>query len=239
MFNSDKTYKSIEKGSRMRVPRVYANSPFKPLYEHAIKGIESVRKLREVLDAFCEEDFERARDDAEEVSRLEHQSDLIKKDIRAKISSSILLPVDRQDLLSFIKPQDTIADAAEDAALFLTMRKSKNVPKEIKEYLSKMMDETLDLLEAYRVVVAKFSRLPKVTFRKRERREIINLIRPIEDAEHVIDLIELDAARRLFQLEGELEVLEIWHLSGIIKRLSDISNAATKAADRMRTLVFR
>ncbi|VUT25909.1 MAG: hypothetical protein MASP_01223 [Candidatus Methanolliviera sp. GoM_asphalt] len=52
MFNSDKTYKSIEKGSRMRVPRVYANSPFKPLYEHAAKGIEAVQKLREVLDAF-------------------------------------------------------------------------------------------------------------------------------------------------------------------------------------------
>jgi uncharacterized protein Yka (UPF0111/DUF47 family) len=52
-------------------------------------------------------------------------------------------------------------------------------------------------------------------------------------------LIELDAARKLFQLEGELEVLEIWHLSGIIKRLSDISNAAAKAVDRMRTLVFR
>jgi hypothetical protein len=223
----------------MRVPMVYANSPFKLLYEHAAKGIEAAQKLKEVVEAFCKEDFERVKEAAEEVCRLEHQSDLIKIDIRSKISSSILLPVDRHDLLSFLKPQDTIADAAEDVAIFLTLRKSRSVPDEIKEYFLKMMDETLNLLEAYKTVVAKFSRLSRVSFRKRERREIIGLIPPIEEAEHRIDLIELDASRGLFQLEDKLEALEIYHLAGIIKRIADISDAASKAADRLRTLVFR
>ena len=62
------------------------------------------------------------------MSRLEHEADLIKHDIRSFITQRYFLPVDKSDLINFLEHQENIADLAEDFAVVMTLRKTKINP---------------------------------------------------------------------------------------------------------------
>ena len=73
------------------VDKLYAKSPFKLVYEHAVKGNETVHKLEELVRAFCDGDMKRVNEIADEISNLEHEADKIKQSIRNRLPSSVLL----------------------------------------------------------------------------------------------------------------------------------------------------
>jgi len=115
---------------------VVAESPFVPLEMHAKKGVLAVEKLSEAMEAYCTGNQALLNELTDEIDTLEHDADKIKQKIRASIPSSIRLPVNKKDLLSFLKQQDSIADFAQASAYWMTLRPCKDLPDEIKEGFS-------------------------------------------------------------------------------------------------------
>ena len=101
---------------------LFAKSPFGPLEEHSKKVRSCVEMVPELFASLEKGDHEGLVRATEVLSKLEHEADLIKNEIRNHLPRSILLPVDRADLLTLLKEQDGIADAAEDVAVLLSMR---------------------------------------------------------------------------------------------------------------------
>ncbi|MCP2521170.1 DUF47 family protein, partial [SCandidatus Aminicenantes bacterium Aminicenantia_JdfR_composite] len=79
---------------------------------HAKISYEAVKKIRNVIEAYCEIDLEKLTKLDAEISEIEHKADKIKQNIRSNLPSSVLLPIERQDLLEFLSQQDKIADRA-------------------------------------------------------------------------------------------------------------------------------
>ena len=123
------------------VLNVFARSPFKPLYLHASKGVETVRKLDQAVNAYCT-NMPLVEELSHEIDNIEHEADIIKQTIRGQLSSSIMLPVNAEDLLNFLKPQDSIADVAQEAAYMLTLRQC-DMPEGIKDQICQLSAETL------------------------------------------------------------------------------------------------
>lgn len=95
---------------------LFAKSPFKPLNEHAEKVKETVLRMDDAVQAYV--DGDKAKVDAlyQQISGLEHEADIVKHAIRRHLPSSLIMPVDRTDILKFLKQQDDMANSAEIVA---------------------------------------------------------------------------------------------------------------------------
>ena len=217
---------------------IFAKSPFKPLYSHAEKACEAAYKLEEIVQAYCDGDVERVEELSEEISALEHEADKIKQMVRKRLPYSVLLPVNRQDVLEFLKPQDGISDFAEDVAKLMTLR-SYVLPKEVKSGLLEMAKMTMMTIDAYLIATERIAQLVATSFRKKDIKETLELIPPVEKLEHEIDTIEILLARKISLAEDEIGAVGVFHLAKISDVLGNVSDSAARAVDRLRTMISR
>ena len=112
-----------------RIAALFQESPFEPLLHHYDKVHHCVDLIRPMLEAVRTEDYDRLEQLVEEVFHTEHEADLIKDQIRQEIPRNFFLPVYRGDLLGYLKLQDDVADAVEDMAYLLTMKRLKLPPE--------------------------------------------------------------------------------------------------------------
>src|SRR5687768_10756527 len=101
---------------------LFAKNPFRSLKEHMKKTAACVALTGDIFEALFAKDKHRVSLIAKEISRTEHECDLLKKEIRAHLTQSVFLPVDRRDLLHVLSNMDSIADHAEDVGVLLTLR---------------------------------------------------------------------------------------------------------------------
>lgn len=220
------------------VLNIFATSPFKPLVMHANKGGDCVRKLNESLLAFCDGDMDKVEVLKKEIDVIEHEADIIKQTIRSELSSSIMLPVHANDILNFLKPQDSISDDSQDVAFWLTVREF-DAPDEIRDGFCKLMKKTLETVELYEDLVSTLSELLETSFSKKEIEDTLLLVTKVEEMEHHVDIIEKDLIKLIFQNEDAIGALGVYHLSRLVRGIGDIADKAEHAADRLRTMILR
>ncbi|MHC4489479.1 MAG: DUF47 family protein [Planctomycetota bacterium] len=122
--------------------KFFAPSPFIQLHEHAKKVHECVELIRPLADALLAEDYEKIEELHNLMSRTEHEADQIKTELRDKITKMYFLSVGRLELGQFLAYQDDVADAAEDFAVVLLLRKTK-IPEELKPDFLAFVEQVL------------------------------------------------------------------------------------------------
>ncbi|HIE04637.1 MAG TPA: TIGR00153 family protein, partial [Candidatus Latescibacteria bacterium] len=172
-----------------------------------------------------------------EVSREEHRIDVRKREIRENLPKGVFLPVDRSDLLAFLKPQDSIADFVEDVVHIMSLRPGK-VPEEIRKGLSELVD-AVRTVDAYVETVGKLSRVARFSFRGKDIAQVMEEISRVEELEHETDIIEMSLGRTIFAAEGEIGPVGVYHLSELAKAIGEVADNAARAADRLRTMICR
>ena len=218
---------------------VVANSPFVPLEMHAKKGVLAVEKLSEAMEAYCKGDQVLLNERTEEIDILEHDADKIKQKIRASIPSSIRLPVNKKDLLSFLKQQDSIADFAQASAYWMTLRPCKNLPDEIKEGFLELMAASLKTARLYEELVGELYKLLTTSFSKEEIKETMQIVPEVERLEHDVDVLETALLKKIFEHEDVLGGAGVCHLMGLVEKVGGIADKSASAADRLRSMILR
>ncbi|MGP8320769.1 MAG: TIGR00153 family protein [Methanosarcinaceae archaeon] len=220
------------------VLNVFAESPFRPLHMHAEKGGDAVRKLSESVEAYCNGNMARVEELSREIDVIEHEADVIKQAIRSQLKSSIMLPVNANDLLDFLKPQDTIPDDAQDVAYWLILRQCE-LPDVIRDGLLELMSKTAATVEMYETLVDKLSELLETSFSKREVKQTLAIVPKVEELEHEVDIIETGLIKTIFKNEDILGGAGVYHLTELVKSIGDIADKSEYAADRLRTMILR
>ena len=218
---------------------VVAESPFVPLEIHAKKGVLAVEKLAEAMEAYCAGNQAVLEERTEEIDKLEHEADKLKQKIRAGIPSSVKLPVDKKDLLSFLKQQDSIADFAQAAAYWMTLRPCKTLPEEIKEGFLELMSASLKTTRKYDELAGELYKLLATSFSKEEIKETMAIIPEVEKLEHDVDVLETALLKKIFENEDALGGAGVCHLIGLVERVGGIADKSASAADRLRTMILR
>ncbi|MDD4749688.1 MAG: TIGR00153 family protein [Methanosarcinaceae archaeon] len=217
---------------------VVAESPFLPLEAHAKKGVLAVEKLSEALEAYFEGDTKLLEERTAEIDTLEHEADIIKQKIRAGIPASVRLPVDKKDLLSFLKQQDSIADYAQTSAYWLTLRPAKNLPEGIEKGFLELMAASLTTVQMYDKVVDKLYKLLATSFSKEEIKETLTLIPEVEKLEHDVDVLETALLKKIFDNEALIGGAGACHLIGLVARIGSIADKSANSADRLRPMIL-
>src|SRR5690625_2133785 len=132
--------------------RLFGRSPFSPLQTHMIKVAVCVKKIIPLFDALAKKDYSLVASIATEVSKLEHEADLTKNEIRNNLPSGIFLPIAKASLLEILALQDNIADRMEDTAVLLTFRKLEILPSFEVEFYSFLTKNLESFDEVYKII---------------------------------------------------------------------------------------
>jgi predicted phosphate transport protein (TIGR00153 family) len=216
--------------------RFFAPSPFAQLHEHTKKVHECVELLRPLSEALLKEDYDKIEQLHNLMSKTEHEADQIKTELRDRINKMYFLSVGRLELSRFLAYQDDVADAAEDFAVVLLLRKTK-VPEELKAEFTAFVEQVINVSEHLLSVAEKLSILAEAAFSGREAQEVLGAIDKIGEEEWQVDRLERKFARRFYGMEEKIDTLTIIFLDKYCQTLSRVSNNAEKTAKYLRLII--
>lgn len=211
---------------------LFRRSPFKPIQEHMRVVFSCICLVPPLFDAIYAKDSAQINDLSRQISDLESEADKIKTTFRLNMPTSLLLPVDRKDLLSLISDQDRIADTAETISQIVTYR-DMDVPEALKAKLDELLEGTMEIISEAKNMIEQLDELLEVGFGGREIEKISAMIAGVRRSEHNIDTILHRARRALFAIEGELDPVSVMFWYNLLELIGDISDQAENLADRL------
>lgn len=215
---------------------LFAPSPFAALNEHSKKVHECVKLLKPLADALLEADYEKIEELHNLMSKTEHEADKIKTELRDHISKMYFLSVGKPELSQFLAYQDDIADAAEDFAVVLLLRKTK-IPEELKAGFTELVNQIIIVTDQLMSIAEKLSVLAEAAFSGDEAEETLEAIDKISEEEWKADKLERKFAKQFYDMEEKLDPVTIMFLDKYCKTLSIVSNNAEKTAKYLRIII--
>jgi len=216
--------------------KFFAPSPFVQLQEHSKKVHDCVELIRPLANALLEEDYDKIEELHNEMSKTEHEADQIKTTLRDAISKMYFLSVGRSELSRFLAYQDDVADAAEDFAVVLLLRKTK-VPEELKEEFMAFVEQVIIVGEHLMNIAEQLSTLAEAAFSGQEAEEMLEAIEKIGQEEWQADRLERRFARHFYGMEDKLDPITIVFFDKYCKTLSAVANNAEKTAKYLRLII--
>jgi predicted phosphate transport protein (TIGR00153 family) len=218
--------------------QLFGKSPFVLLVEHTRRVHRTVELIRPLFEAFLDEDWDRCEALYKKISKREHKADLEKNKIRDQLPRSIFLPVDRGDVLKYLKEQDSIADAAEDVAVLITIRKTP-CPEELKPLVLDFVDQVIRTSEELVAAGSVLTELVESRFGGPEVERVLTMVANVNDQEWEADKRQRALSRAIMEREDELDAISIVIWMRIITTLGAIANHAENTGDMLRMMLAR
>lgn len=198
--------------------------------EKVASCVEQVEKL---FDALLKGDQPQVEKIASRISELEHQADLTKNDIRNHLPKSLLLAVDRQQLLEILGLQDGIADRAEDAAVLTTLKKME-MPAALQADFRAFLQKNIECFHAVHRIIRELHDLLESSFGGIEAEKVRAMVEEVAYKEHEGDLLQRKLLQGLIAVEEQLSVSSFYLWTRIFQSVADLSNLSEKLANRVR-----
>jgi len=213
-------------------------SPFDGLLEHMGKVKKCIEVMKEGLMDYYDGKFESFSEVVKKVSKLEHEADLIKGNIRAHLPRTVLMPVDKGQLQWLLREQDAILDHAENLVEMLEMRHTR-IPKELKEDFVNHMEKVVETVKAMEEAIERFKILIETSFVTREREQVKEKIHDVHKKEWEADQAKYKVTAGIYKLESKLKPMDVYHLLKIADWVDDIADHAENVADLLRAMIAR
>ncbi len=212
---------------------LFGRSPFTPLQTHMGKVRECVLKVPSLFDAIKEGNYDRLSILAEEISKLEHDADLVKNDIRNHLPNSLFLPIDRRQLLEILSLQDHIADRVEDLSVLLNLKRVV-IPPQLQERMEQFVAINIETFEGACLIVKELHELLESSFGGIEAEKVSAMVQLVAYKEHEADLVQNTLLKTLFGLEDQMSYGTFYLWIQATKAIAEISNLSEKLANRIR-----
>ena len=213
-------------------------SPFDQLLKHMGKVRECIDLLGGGLIRYYVGNYNGFSELTKSVSKLEHEADLIKGNLRNHLPSSIFMPVDKGKFLWALREQDAILDHAENLAKMLDMRHTK-IPKELQKVSIDHTKLVMKTVEAMEDAVENIKDLVQTSFVKREREQTKELVRKVHKYEWKADQKKYEMTKGIYKLEKKLNPMDVYHLLKIADWVDDIADHAENVADWLRAMIAK
>ena len=218
------------------IEELFQRSPFEPLLHHLKKVRECVTLVRPMLEAVRDQQSSQLDELVKRVFKLEHDADTIKDEIRQAIPRSFFLPVYRGDLLGYLKLQDDMADAVEDIAILLTIKKLA-MPASLQSRVFDYVETVMQVCDKNHMMNESLPELVARGFTPDQAAGLHEQIRAVELAEWEADKAQYTLSQELFAIEDELKASDLMLWWRVFLELGQLANHAEKMADRLRRMI--
>ena len=217
---------------------LFGKSPFKPIQEHMRIVTECVSEVPALFQALVDDDPAKLEAQKTAIFEKEHAADALKNELRGRLPKSMLMPVDRRDLLDVLGMQDSIADTAQDIAGLLVERKME-VPEGMAEPLLALVNRCLDTCNQAGKIIEELDELVEMGFRGREASQVEDMVAELNRIEDETDEMGMALTRSLFAQEDSMNPVSVMFWYQLIQWVGDLADFAEKVGDRLRLLIAR
>lgn len=214
------------------------HSPFKPIQEHMRTVSECVAEVPGLFEALIAGNQDGVNEYKERIFSKEHEADEIKNNLRVHLPKTLLMPVDRRDLLDVLAMQDSIADTAQDIA-GLMVERDMSVPETMEEPLMALVKRCVDTCNESARIIEEMDELVEMGFRGREASRVEEMVEQVNKIEDETDEMGMALTRTLFSKEDEMNPVSVMFWYQLIQWIGDLADYAEKVGDRVRLLVAR
>jgi len=217
---------------------LFGRSPFKPIQAHMRVVIECVAEVPGLFQALVDGDEAKLMAQKDLIFEKEQAADEIKNQLRGHLPKSLLMPVDRRDLLDVLAMQDSIADTAQDIAGLLLERKME-VPQGMAEPLLTLVSRCVDTCNEAGKIIEELDELVAMGFRGREATQVEGMVEALNRIEDETDEMGMQLTRSLFAQEDSMSAVSVMFWYQLIQWIGDLADYAEKVGDRLRLLIAR
>ena len=222
----------------MRIPffSMFMTSPFEGLQEHAEKVKECAWAFQQAIECHLADKCRTFEEFRQEVIQLESEADTIKRRIRGHLPKGTLMPVYNFLLFRYLREQDQVIDAVEDALDWISFRSEPGIPAELEKEFVILADAVIDPIEELSKMVVEARKYFK-NYSEEQRVIIKNIIRTLRRQEHEADKAE-DAVKQKV-LNMNIDAVTVFHMVRLAEIIGSIADHAENAGDMMRAMVAR
>ena len=222
----------------MRLPffSMFMTSPFEGLQEHAEKVKECGWAFQQAIECHLSEKCKTFEEFRQEVIRLESDADAIKRRIRGHLPKGTLMPVYNFLLFRYLREQDQVIDAVEDALDWISFRPEPGIPDELEKDFVNLADAVIEPIEQLGEMVSEARKYFK-NYSEAQRVVIKNIIHTLRQKEHEADKLEDIVKQKVLNMD--IDAVTVFHIVRLAEIIGSIADHAENAGDMMRAMVAR
>jgi len=217
---------------------IFGKSPVKPLQQHMEKVVSCVSELVPFTRAVLASDKEAYTLHQQNIVEMENEADILKKELRLRLPSSLFMPIDRRDVLEVLTMQDMVAGSARDVAGLIVGRDMR-IPKSMRKSYRKLVKQSVNACKQAYVAICELDELIETGFGKVERKRVGRLLIKLDTIEQQTDEQQVALRNELFKLENELHPVNIMFLYKVIDTTGNIADRAQRVGSRLQLMLAR
>ena len=222
----------------MRIPFIsmFVTSPFEGLQEHAEIVKDCAGVFQHAVECHVLQKCSRFGELRQEIIMMERKADAVKRRIRGHIPLGTLMPVDKFQLFRYLREQDSVLDAVEDALDWLSLRPESAIPEELQSDFSTFVDVVVDPIDAMSQMVAEARKYFK-NYDEKQRVVVKEIIRKLRHQERDADRVEYTIKSKVFDMD--VDPVTVFHIVRLAETIGGIADHAENAGDMMRAMVAK
>ena len=222
----------------MRIPflSIFMASPFDDLQEHAEKVKECAQIFQQAVECHFSNKCKTFEEFRREVIKLESEADAIKQNVRGRLPKRAMLPVNKFELFRYLREQDQVIDAMEDALDWISYKSEPAIPKEFEKDFFLLVDTVVDPVEDLNKMVLEARKYFR-GFSEKRRVVVKDIIRNLCQKEHEADKVEDLIKEKVLNMNAD--PVKIFHLFRLAEIIGSIADHAENAGDMMRAMIAR
>jgi uncharacterized protein len=222
----------------MRIPffSMFMTSPFEGLQEHAEKVKECGWAFQQAIECYLAERCKTFEEFRQEVIQLESEADAIKRRIRGHLPKGTLMPVYNFLLFRYLREQDQVIDAVEDALDWISFRTTPGIPAQLEKDFVILADAVIDPIEELGKMVVEARKYFK-NYSEEQRVIIKNIIHTLRKLEHEADKAEDSVKQKVLNMD--IDPVTVFHMVRLAEIIGSIADHAENAGDMMRAMVSK
>ncbi|KLV11222.1 MULTISPECIES: TIGR00153 family protein [Photobacterium] len=217
---------------------LFAKSPIKPLQRHVTRVNECCDLLVPFFEACKAGDWEQATVVREQISQLEKDADVLKREIRLKLPRGLFMPVDRTDMLDLLTQQDKLANLAKDIAGRVLGRQLQ-IPTEMYPDFLAYVQRCLDSASQANRVINELDELLETGFKGREVTLVAEMINQLDVIEDDTDSMQIRLRQQLMSIEDQHSPVDVMFLYKILEWIGAIADQAQRVGSRLEIMLSR
>ncbi len=217
---------------------LFGKSPIRPLQEHMTKAHACVTQLSSLFEAMMAGKTDEVNKIRERITKLEHEADNMKWELRYHLPTGLFMPVDRRDLLDVLMMQDNMANQAKDIAGLIVGR-HMTIPPSMQQLFIDYGNRCIDASAQALKIINELDELVETGFRGIEVERVQGMIRELNTIESDTDRIQVELRGQLYELEDNLRPTDVMFTYQLIVWVGQVADYAQRVGSRLQLLLAR
>lgn len=218
------------------ISALFGKSPVFPLKQHMDACDECAKLLLPFFKAVIDNDWEAVRKCRDGISKLEHDADQLKHQIRMNLPKSLFMPVPRGDILQLLLVQDKIANRTKDVSGLVVGRRMQ-IPEEVADKFLRYVERNIDAVIQARKAVHELDELFETGFRGAEADLVESMIVELGLIETDTDRLQMEIRNRLFEIESRYAPIDMIFLYQVIGLIGEVGDMAERTGRRLELML--